>query len=88
MRFARSTPPAGLENCTLEARRIALLLERDGEKTAADWVKRTLAIYRSAVLDRGHFASLPGYREQYLASCADFRAWLRHSKAQQLEKGV
>jgi hypothetical protein len=62
-------------NC--EARRIGLLLARDGEAATRKWVKRTYAIYRSAVLDRRHFASLGEYRPRFLASCADFRRWLR-----------
>jgi hypothetical protein len=40
-------------------------------------VKRTYAIYRAAVLDRSHFASTAGYRAGFIASCADFRKWLR-----------
>lgn len=68
---------AGLENCNLEGRRIGLLLARDGPAATREWVKRTLGIYRRAVLDRSHFASRPEYRRRYLASCADFRRWLR-----------
>lgn len=56
--------------------RIGFLVARDGEAAAAAWVRRTLAIYRRAVLDPGHFASTPDYRRQFLASCADFRRWL------------
>lgn len=56
--------------------RIAFLIERDGEAAALAWVKRTLAIYRRAVLDPAHFASTTAYRRQFLASCADFRRWL------------
>jgi hypothetical protein len=62
-------------NC--EARRIGLLLERDGEAATRKWVKRTYAIYRSAVLDRRHFGSNAEYRPRFLASCVDFRHWLR-----------
>lgn len=61
---------------SIEAARIALLLVRDGDEAAIAWVKRTLAIYRRAVLDPAHFASLPEYRREFLASCADFRRWL------------
>ena len=56
--------------------RIAFLVKRDGEAVALAWVKRTLAIYRRAVLNPGHFASSPAYRRMFLASCADFRRWL------------
>jgi len=56
--------------------RIAFLVERDGEAMTLAWVKRTLAIYRRAVLNPAHFASGPAYRRLFLASCADFRRWL------------
>ena len=69
-----------LESCNVEGKRIGLLLERDGATATRDWVKRTLAIYRRAVLDPSHFASRPEYRRDYLASCADFRRWLRMSR--------
>lgn len=70
---------AGLERCSVEGRRIRLLLERDGLDATRQWVKRTLRAYRRAVLERSHFASTPGYRREFLASCADFRRWLRHA---------
>lgn len=60
----------------IERFRIAFLVARDGEAAAVAWVRRTLAIYRRAVLDRKHFASTPDYRRLFLASCADFRRWL------------
>ena len=60
-----------------EAGRIGLLVARDGEEATRDWVRRTLAIYRRAVLDPGHFASTGGYRARFLISCAAFRRWLR-----------
>jgi hypothetical protein len=60
----------------VEAERIAFLLERDGDASTVAWVRRTLGIYRRAVLDRRHFASTPEYRRRFLASCADFRRWL------------
>ncbi len=68
---------AATADCTVEGRRIGLLLERDGPEAAREWVGRTLAINRRAVLDRSHVASRPEYRRGYLASCADFRRWLR-----------
>lgn len=60
----------------VERFRIGFLVARDGEAAAAAWVRRTLAIYRRAVLDPRHFASKPDYRRLFLASCADFRRWL------------
>lgn len=60
----------------VERFRIAFLVARDGEAAAAAWVRRTLAIYRRAVLNPSHFASTPEYRRRFLATCADFRRWL------------
>jgi hypothetical protein len=54
-------------------------LSRDGEEATVTWVERTLAIYRQAVLDPRHFASLPEYRCLFLASCAELRRWLAAS---------
>ena len=54
-----------------------MLLERDGLEATRAWEKHTLGTYRRAVLDPSHFASRPEYRRMYLASCADFRRWLR-----------
>ena len=64
-------------DCRIERGRIGLVLERDGPEATREWVKRTLGIYRRAVLDRSHFASTPAYKSMYVASCADFRRWLR-----------
>jgi hypothetical protein len=72
--------PAGAKACTgtgIEAARISLLLARDGEHATREWVRRTLGIYRRAVLDPRHFASTGDYRRRFLASCLDFRRWLR-----------
>jgi hypothetical protein len=59
-----------------EAARIALLLQRDGLTTTSTWVRRTLAIYGRAVLDRRHFAHTAEYRLRFIASCLEFRCWL------------
>jgi hypothetical protein len=59
-----------------ETNRIAFLLDRDGEQATINWVKRTLPIYRSAVLNPAHFASSVTYRRGFLSSCVQFRQWL------------
>ena len=59
-----------------EASRIAFLLQRDGGVATLTWVRRTLVIYRSAVLDRKHFAHTRDYRRKFIASILDFRRWL------------
>jgi len=63
-----------------ESSRIAFLLARDGDEATLAWVRRTLAIYRRAVLSRGHFAGSSDYRRLFLASCADFRRWLAEQR--------
>jgi len=59
-----------------EAARIEFLLQRDGAAATLGWVRRTLAIYRRAVLDRRHFAHIAEYRLKFVASCLEFRRWL------------
>ncbi|WP_231480578.1 hypothetical protein [Thiomonas sp. FB-Cd] len=60
----------------IEAGRIAFLMARDGELAARQWVARTLAIYRRAVLVPAHFASTPEYRRKFILSYLSFRRWL------------
>ncbi len=59
-----------------EAARIEFLLRRDGAAATLAWVRRTLAIYRRAVLDRRHFARSAECRLKFVASCLEFRSWL------------
>ena len=59
-----------------EASRIEFLLRRDGASATLVWVRRTLAIYRRAVLDRRHFAYVAEYRLKFVASYLEFRRWL------------
>lgn len=59
-----------------ETARIAFLRQRDGAAAALGWVRRTLAIYRRAVLDRRHFAHDARFRASFVASCLVFRRWL------------
>ena len=79
---------AGRSNCDVanegsypcEWRCIGFLCARDGVSGARDYCERTSRTYRSAVLTsrkRGyahpHFASLPEYRRQFIASYLDFK---------------
>lgn len=66
---------AGCARCA-EASRIAFLLQRDGAVATQIWVRRTLEIYRSAVMDRKHFAHTRDYRRKFIASILGFRRWL------------
>ena len=69
---AGSVPFAG----SVEASRIGFPLQRGGAAATLEWVRRTLTIYRRAVLKRRQFASDPQYRARFVASCLDFRRWL------------
>ena len=78
---ASRTGAEALFNPGIEAGRIGFLLARDGRIAAIEWVKRTVAIYEQAVADSRHFASTPGYRDGFLASCTDFHRWLQSQEA-------
>jgi hypothetical protein len=64
-----------------EDARIRFLLERDGLEATAAWVRRTLRIYRGAVLDKSHHASSDGFRRGYIESYCDFKRWLERTHA-------
>jgi hypothetical protein len=76
--MANDDARAGAIRCarSAEASRIEFLLQRDGAAATLVWVRRTLAIYRRAVLDRRHFAHMTEYRRKFVASCLEFRRWL------------
>lgn len=59
-----------------EQDRIDFLVRRDGEAAAIEWVRRTSASYRRAVLDEHHFASGPMYRREFIQSYCVFKRWL------------
>ena len=63
-----------------EMPRIIFLVERDGIVAAVAWVKRTLQIYRSSVINRSHFASRRGYRRGFIESYLGFKHWLAQQK--------
>jgi len=60
----------------VEQVRIDFLVQRDGVDSAVEWVRRTMRIYRQAVLNKRHFASTPDYRPKFIASYCSFKAWL------------
>lgn len=82
MRMANDGARAGVMRSArrAEAGRIEFLLQRDGPAATLVWVRRTLAIYRRAVLDRRHFAHLAEFRPRFIASCLELRVW-RDAKA-------
>ncbi|MDE2203634.1 MAG: hypothetical protein KGJ38_13065 [Burkholderiaceae bacterium] len=59
-----------------EDRRIAFLVARDGMSATTAWVHRTMAIYRRALLDKGHYASGQLYRREFIAAYCVFKKWL------------
>jgi len=71
----------------MEQDRLAFIESRDGKDGALDFARRTLAIYRKAVLTsrkRGykkpHHASIPEYRRGFIESCCAFRAYIAGAK--------
>jgi hypothetical protein len=77
---ARSGDPVDDGNYPCERRCIAFLCARDGIAGAREYCERTVRTYRRSVLTsrkRGHvhahFASLPEYRRQFIASYLDFK---------------
>jgi hypothetical protein len=59
-----------------ERERLAFLVERDGAEAAAEWVRRTMRIYRRALLAPGHFARAPEYRRRFIEAYCEFKRWL------------
>lgn len=51
-----------------EQQRLAFLTARDGLPAAKQWARRTAAIYRTAVLDKQHYASSRVYRRTFIES--------------------
>ncbi|MCC7080299.1 MAG: DUF3330 domain-containing protein [Burkholderiales bacterium] len=64
-----------------EGARIRFLLHRDGLDASIAWVRRTVRIYRAAVLDRSHFARGDIFRRGFVESYCDFKTWLAHVHA-------
>ena len=54
--------PTRPDRVAVERGRIEFLVRRDGIAEAAQWVHRTVGIYRRAVLNRHHHASRDEYR--------------------------
>lgn len=59
-----------------EQARIDFLVRRDGAAAAVEWTRRTMGIYRRAVLDKRHFASTGEYRRLFVESYCEFKRWL------------
>lgn len=72
----RSESRSGKPRIVREENRIRFLLQRDGPAATTAWVRRTLHIYRAAVLDKNHFASSNGFRRRFIEAYCDFKRWL------------
>lgn len=66
-----------------EQRRIDFLLQRDGPEPTVAWVRRTLRIYRRAVLDDRHFAGRDEWRRKFIAGYCEFKRWLQAQRRQE-----
>lgn len=64
-----------------ERARIDFLIERDGLPEATEWVRRTMHIYRRAVLNKGHFAQAYPYRHRFIVAYLEFKRWLQTGSA-------
>lgn len=73
----------GRTRSSYEQGRLDFLVRRDGEAAAVEWARRTMRIYRSAVLNRRHFASTAEYRRQFIESYCEFKRWLAAMHAPQ-----
>jgi hypothetical protein len=62
-----------------EEDRLAFLVRRDGAEAAARWARRTMQIYRRALLSPGHFAREAAYRRRYIEAYCEFKRWLAHA---------
>jgi len=59
-----------------ERQRLAFLVERDGAKAAAEWARRTMGIYRRALLAPSHFARTREYRRRFVEAYCELKRWL------------
>lgn len=62
-----------------ELNRINFLIARDGLSSTIEWIKRTIKIYRQAVLNKNHFASTREYRPKFIQSYVEFKLFLWHN---------
>lgn len=67
-----------------EQQRLQFITERDGIDGAVDFARRTLKIYRTAVLrsrkrghDKPHHASIPEYRRKFIESYCAFKKFIK-----------
>ncbi len=56
--------------------RIDFIQQRDGTEACIAWVRRTMLIYRRAMIDRRNFAGSPTYRREFIEAYCEFKRWL------------
>ena len=71
------SPPTVPAEHEAERDRIARVSARDGVEQARAWARRTLALYRTAVLDHDHYAHTPAYRRRFIASYLQLKRFAR-----------
>ena len=72
----------------MEQQRIQFMIDRDGLEGATDFARRTMKIYRTAVLksakrghEKPHFASTNDWRRKFIQSYLSFKAFLQQHQA-------
>lgn len=73
-----------------EQQRIQFIIQRDGIEGAIDFARRTMKIYRTAVLksakrghEKPHFASTHDWKRKFIMSYLAFKAFLQqHGRLQ------
>ncbi|WP_260335242.1 hypothetical protein [Paraburkholderia sp. MM5384-R2] len=59
-----------------EHARIEFLVARDGVPQTIVWVRRTMCLYRRAVLMKGNYANSHPYRRRFILAYCEFKQWL------------
>lgn len=59
-----------------ESERIAFLVRRDGHDATRKWVERTSGLYRQALAQPHHYASMSPYRPLFERAVREFEEWL------------
>ena len=63
--------------CRVEKARLEFLIQRDGMQGAATFARRTLRLYRQAVLNKRCYAALPGNRRGFIISYLQMKSFAR-----------
>lgn len=82
-----SPDPSAAQDFPEEWPRLSSLCAREGEAAAADFCRRTMAIYRHALLahrrgsPHASYATLPEYRSRFIRSYCEFKRFARRHAA-------